>query len=273
MAGKTLMKARGARVPLLAAALLLGSVAPTRAAQRPGPRGRGNVSLLLAVKADGPRMEWSVRRTAAVIGKRCVRLGIRCEFRPRAGDQANRLRLRFAAPTDSGRVKRVLLAQGLELRAAVSPPHPHPLQEYATRAEAAAAAGADRDVFPLEDFRAGTHLVVERAAILTGDDVRNCATLRSGGGGISSEYEVDCQLRPAGAARLNAWTGANINRYVAVVFNGRALLAPYIKAPISLNIVVSGGFDRRQAEDVALILASGNLPAPVELLEEEVHQP
>jgi len=273
MAGMILMKMHVARVPLLAAALSLGGVAPARAAQRARPRDRGGLSLLLAVKADGQRMEWSVRRTAAVIKKRCAALGIRCELRPQAGDQANRLLLRFSTSGDPGRVKRVLLARGLEVRGGVSPPQPSPLREYSTRAAAAAAAGNDTDVCPLGDSGAETYLVVERAAIVTGDDARDCAALRSGGRGISSVYEVDCQLRPAGAARLKAWTGANINRYVAVIFDGRVLDAPYIRAPIWYNIVVSGGFNRRQAEDVALILASGNLPAPVELLEEGVYQP
>jgi preprotein translocase subunit SecD len=61
--------------------------------------------------------------------------------------------------------------------------------------------------------------------------------------------------------------------YVAVVYDGRALDVPYIRAPISYNVVLSGGFDRRQAEDVAVVLWGGNLPAPVEVLEEGTYTP
>jgi preprotein translocase subunit SecD len=268
-----LLNTRSGRAALLAVALVSCGVAAGRAAQGPRPRGRRGVSLLLAVKADGPRAGSAVGRTAAVLRKRCAGLRIRCELRPRPGGRANRLLIRFSPAAGAARVKRVLLAQGLELRAVVSPPSPSPLREYATRAEAAAAAGGDQDVLPLEDSDAETYLVAERAAIITGDDARGCAAVRADPHGFFSGYEVDCRLTPAGAARLKAWTGANINRYIAVVFNGRAVSAPYIKAPIWLNFAVSVGRDRRRAEEVAVILSSGNLPAPVELLEESAHKP
>lgn len=272
-AAGNLMWAPGPRLTLLLTCALLLPGAPTAAAaqKRRGPRDRGGVSLALAVRAAGPLLERSVERTAAVIESRCRRLRIYCELRRPTGGEANRLVLRFSTPTDAGRVKRILLAEGLELRAAVSPPFPARMSEYATRAEAEAAAGAGDVVFPLADGGAGTHLITERTPILTGDGVRDCAALKSDEG--FGKYEVDCRLRPEGAARLKAWTGANINRYVAVVFNGRALWAGSIRAPIEYNIVVSGGFDRRQAEDAAVILEGGNLPAPVELLEEGTYRP
>jgi preprotein translocase subunit SecD len=46
-----------------------------------------------------------------------------------------------------------------------------------------------------------------------------------------------------------------------------------VKATVGYNVVVSGGFDRQQAEDVAAVLAGGNLPAPVEVLEEGTYKP
>jgi len=259
-------------VSALAFALsLLAGAAEFASAQRRAPRDRGGTSLLLEVRAEGARMSDVVGRAAAVIRRRCARLGVYCRVGP--GGAANRLALRFSATKDSGRVKQTLLAQGLELRAVVSPPNPHPLLEYATRAEAEAAAGGDRDVFPYEEYEGETYIVAERAPIITGDDVRSAVALRAQGDGhlLSVSYEVDCRLRPAGGARLKAWTRANNNRYVAVVFDGRALSAPYIKAPIWLNVVVSGGFDRRQAEDLAVVIGAGNLPAPVSVIEETTY--
>lgn len=273
MREKSLKGALGPRLPLLLAfALLLpGAAAACAAQKRSRPQDRGGVSLLLAVKAAGPQLERSVAGTVAVIERRCARLGVYCNLQRREGDDGARLALRFSTTKDAGRVKRILLAEGMELRAVVSPPFPAPMPEYSTHAEAVAAAGVERDVFPFPDGDAVTHLVTERAAILTGDDLRSCAALASDES--FGEYEVDCQLRPEGAARLKAWTGANINRYVALVFNRRALSAAYIVAQIEYNVVVSGGFDRRQAKDVAVILESGNLPAPLELLEEGTYKP
>jgi len=269
MRGKNLKRARGPLGPLVAFALLLPGAPSAGAAQKKsrGPRDGGGVSLLLAVRAEGSQVERSMARAAAVIERRCARLGVYCKLRRETGGEGKRLALRFSTTKDAGRVKRILLAEGLELRAVVSLPFPAPGQEYSTRAEAAAAAGAEWDVFSqLTGGGAETYLITERSPILTGDDLRSCAALPSTEG--RGRYEVDCRLRPGGAARLKAWTGANINRRLAVIFNQRLLSAPYIVAPIEYNVVVSGGFDRRQAEDAAIVLDSGNLPAPVELLEE-----
>lgn len=273
MRGKSLKRALDPRLTLLAAALSLpGATAAAHAQKKKhGPRDRGGVSLLLAVGAEGAQAERSVARAASVIERRCARLGVHCELRRPAGGEANRLALRFSTPKDAGRVKRILLAEGLELRAVASPPFPAAMLEYATRAEALAAAGSDDEVFPFPGGLAETHLVAGRAPILTGDDVRNCAALKSDEG--LGKYEVDCQLRRGGAARLKAWTGANVGRYMAVVFNRRVLSAAYVVAQIEYNVVVSGGFDRRQAEDAAVVLDSGNLPAPVEVLEEGTYRP
>ncbi|MBC7931183.1 MAG: hypothetical protein H7Z38_11530 [Rubrivivax sp.] len=263
------MKSRSQILPLLAAALLLLGAAPACGAQKPKPKDRGGISLVLAVKTTGPQVEQSVKRTAAVIEKRCDRLGIYCKLERQAGEKANQLVLRFSTTMDAARVKRVLLAEGFALRAVASPPNPAALLEYSTSAEAVAAAGADKDVFRFADEE--MYLVAERPPIMTGDELRNCAAVESDEN--SAEYEVDCQLSSEGSARLKSWTGANLNRYVAVVFNRRALSAPYIRAEIKYNVVVSGGFDRQDAEDAAVILGSGNLPAPVEVLEEATYRP
>lgn len=264
------MKAPVTYVPPLAFALslLLGASAPLAAQKRRAPRDRGGTALLLEVRAEASRAASSVERTAEVIRGRCARLGVHCELDPQSGG-AGRLLLRFSARTDSGRVKSVLLAEGMEVRPVVSPPHPHPMEEYATRAEAAAAAGDGRDVLPFEGYGSETFIVVERAPIVTGDDVRSAVVIRSTDGHFGASYGVHCGLRRAGGARLKAWTSANVGRYVAVVYNGRVMSAPYIRAPIWLDVVLTGNFDRREAEDVAAVLSAGNLPAPVAVLEEK----
>lgn len=264
------MKTYALSLLLLTATLLPHGATTAGAAQkRLKPREAG-ASLLLEVKAEASGVAGSAERTAEVIRGRCRRLRIRCLLRPRAGGRENRLALSFSGPMEAERVKRILLAKGVELRPVVSPLNPDPMAEYLTRAEAEAAAGAERDVFPLGAPDHETYIVTERAPVVTGDDVRGAFALRAPSHD-SDGYEVDCQLKPAGAARLKRWTAANINRYIAVVYNGRALSAPYIRSPIWYNFVVAGNFTRQQASDVAAALGAGNLPAPVEVLEEEAH--
>lgn len=259
------MKARDACL-LLLALFLLGS---TSAAQKPKSQNKGGVQLMLAVTADSSRVDKVIARTVAVIRKRCRLLGIPCKFQRQMGEKANRLKIDVSTRMDADRIKRILLAEGLELRAVISPRFPEPMLDYPTRSQAMAAAGADNDVFssPGEEM----YFITERTPFFTGDDLGSCVVLRSEEN--FREYEVDCRLKPAGAARLEEWTGANINRYVALIFNREVLSAAYIKAPISYNVVVSGGFNKREAQDATVVLQSGNLLALVELVDEGTHIP
>lgn len=252
--------------PLLFSGLLLigpGSVSGEQRSKQKKPDG---VWLLLAVKEKGSNGARTVERTKAVIEKRCRLLGIFCRIERRLSDQPNRLILRFSSGMALARVKEILLAEGVEVRAIVSPPFPEPLLEYTSRAEAEAARGADQGVFPFLDVDSETYLITKRALILTGNDLRSCSYLPTPEG--FGKYEVNCRLRPAGSARLRAWTTANIDHYIAVLFNGWIVSAAYIKAPIWYDFTISGGFDKKQAQDLAVIFDSGNLPASVELLEE-----
>ena len=49
--------------------------------------------------------------------------------------------------------------------------------------------------------------------------------------------------------------------------------AAFIKSQITDTGVIGGRFSKQQAEDVALVLSTGNLPAPVELVEEGTYKP
>jgi preprotein translocase subunit SecD len=260
------MKARNACFPLLAFLLLVST--SESAAQKSKLQDQGGIRLALSVRADGPQVDQIISRTIAVIERRCRLLGIYCRLQ-RPDEKANRVTLDFSTRMESERVKRILLAKGLELRAVISPSFPDPLLDYATLSQAMAAAGADNDVFssPGEE----RYLATERVPFFTGDDLRRCVVLRSAES--LGEYEVDCRLKPAGATRLESWTRANINRYVAVIFDRGVLSVAYIKAPIFYNVVVSGGFNKRQAQDALVILQSGNLHPGVELAEDGTSSP
>lgn len=239
------------------------------------PPDRGGVRLVLAVKAEGEALEPSVERTFAVIKNRCDHLGIFCDLRREGGAGSKRLVLRVSGALDSSRVRSALLAQGLlELRPVVSPPNPWPPVTYPTRAEALAAAGVNHDVLPYagDDAEPGTFIVVERTRVITGQDLRDAEALSE-----TSEHDggylIAFSLKPEGAARLGSWTEANIGRYVAVALNGEARSVPFIRSKITEDGQITGNFTKEQAEDVALTLRGGGLPAPVEVLEEGEYKP
>jgi preprotein translocase subunit SecD len=266
---------KGTKPSLLAAALLLlcasASCAPP-GLLRARPGDQGGVLLLVAVKADGGEAFPAVEQAMRIMEGRCDKLGLRCEAEPEGGG-SDRFRLRVSGAKDVGRVKDVLLSQGMELRPVVSPLSPAPIKSYPTRAEAEVAAGASNDVLPfVAEGGHGSFLVVERTPVITGNDVSSARLFDISLPGDPRSYATIYNLKPEAAARFGAWTGANIYRYVAIVFNGQVRSAAFIQSRMTDSGVIHG-LTKQQAEDAALVLSSGNLPAPVELIKEEAYKP
>jgi preprotein translocase subunit SecD len=263
------------RLSACAAVALLLALAPsvggTRAAQRPpSRRERDGVYFLLAVRAEPERLEAAVARTIEVMRTRCLKLFERCVV-ARAGE-AGRVRVSVEAPRDRARVRAVLLAGGMEMRPVVSPSNPYPLKVYRTREEAAA--GAAGEVLPYDGAEEkGGFVVVERTTVITGDDVREAHPFDLTLPGGPDDFDISFRLKTEAAARFERWTGANVRRYIAVVLDGHVRTAPYIMSGMSDAGLIRGHFTREQALDTSLVLMSGNLPAPLELIKEGTYEP
>ncbi|HEX2952014.1 MAG TPA: protein translocase subunit SecD [Armatimonadota bacterium] len=71
--------------------------------------------------------------------------------------------------------------------------------------------------------------------------------------------------------RFGAITGANVNRYLAIVLDGKVISAPVIKSRIDGNGIISGGFkDMTEARDLSTLLNAGALPVNVNIVENRV---
>src|SRR4029079_10445759 len=115
-------------------------------------------------------------------------------------------------------------------------------------------------------------VVVEMPAIIDGSELRNANAIPTQGG-RSDDYEINFALKKAGAEKFGAWTGAHINDYMGVVLNGEVKSIAFIKSQIFDSGEISGRFTKESAEDLALTLRSGALPAPIEYLEERTVGP
>ena len=62
--------------------------------------------------------------------------------------------------------------------------------------------------------------------------------------------------------------GRNIGKYLAIVLNDEVKSAPIIKGQIFDSGQIDGRFTKAAAEDLALILKSGYLPATLTLIDE-----
>jgi preprotein translocase subunit SecD len=80
---------------------------------------------------------------------------------------------------------------------------------------------------------------------------------------------VNFRFDTAGGRRFGAVTSANVNQRLAIVLDNKVISAPNINSPITGGSgMIEGGFTVESAQDLALLLRAGALPAPLIILEE-----
>jgi len=80
-------------------------------------------------------------------------------------------------------------------------------------------------------------------------------------------------LSQEAGARFEQYTAANIGRYSAIVLDQKILSVPVIETAIRDTGQIRGARSREEAEDLALNLRSGSLPAGVQVMQERTVEP
>ena len=115
-------------------------------------------------------------------------------------------------------------------------------------------------------------VLLKKETSLTGDTIVD-ATVEFSQKTFGEPY-VSLTLNSAGAKIFAAVTGENVNRRLAIVLDGNVQSAPVIRERIpSGKAQISGGFSVDEANDLAIVLRAGALPAPIEILEERTIGP
>ncbi|HVA67139.1 MAG TPA: protein translocase subunit SecD [Elusimicrobiota bacterium] len=106
---------------------------------------------------------------------------------------------------------------------------------------------------------------------LTGANLDNA---RVDTGGDYGMPEVAFSFKPAAAEKFSNLTAANVGKDMAIVLDGVVQTAPVIKGRIpGGHGVIEGNFTIDEARDLAIVLRSGALPAPVNIIEEQTIGP
>jgi preprotein translocase subunit SecD len=116
-----------------------------------------------------------------------------------------------------------------------------------------------------------TYYLVRKAAVITGRDMKNARPGR--GGQFGDQNHVNFFLTAAGASKFGQATEANVNRFLAIVLDGKVQSAPRINSRIDDSGVIEGAFTPEEANDLALVLRAGALPAGLTYLEERTVGP
>jgi len=113
--------------------------------------------------------------------------------------------------------------------------------------------------------------LVETPVLMTGDVVTD-ARVRPGGRLEGPYVTVDLDRR--GADVFDALTASNVGRRLAIILDNTVYSAPVIKERIpGGRVQITGNFSIDDAHELAIVLRSGALPAPVNIIEERTVGP
>ncbi len=111
--------------------------------------------------------------------------------------------------------------------------------------------------------------ILQAASPITGSDLKSAR--RS-----TDEYgapNIAFSLNSSGASKFKAFTAANVGQQLAIVLDSKIITDPTIQSVLSYDSVITGRYTNDEADDLALKLRSGALPARMVLIHEQVIGP
>jgi preprotein translocase subunit SecD len=235
--------------------------------------GAGVWTFELPPNMDRTVRDMAVRSSLETIWNRVDQFGVAEPVIQRQGLESDRILVQLPGVDDPARVKDLISSTAfLEFQEVVAGPAPD-------RQSLLAAIGgiipADSEVLPgdregLDGQIIGTdYYLLKKAAIISGQELR--AARRS-----QDEYGqavVNFSTQPYAADKFGQYTGSHIGTRMAIVLDQRVISAPVIESRIPGDGRITGNFSVEEAEDLALKLRAGALPATITYLEERTVGP
>jgi preprotein translocase subunit SecD len=218
--------------------------------------------------------EEAVNQALLTIERRVNELGVAEPIVARQG-AVDQILVQLPGVTDVNRAKEIIRNTAL-LELKIVEQGPFPSEEAARQAynnnlppDLVIVAGSE-DVAATGGATPGTvYYVVRRVAPITGRDLRTARTSLD----QNNLPAVGFTLNQDGAQRFGRLTEQNLNRQLAIILDNRVFTAPVIQGRITDEGQITGSFTQQEASDLALVLRSGALPAPLDFLEERTVGP
>jgi preprotein translocase subunit SecD len=129
---------------------------------------------------------------------------------------------------------------------------------------AAARVPPDSMILP-EEGGAEQQLAVRRRALVSGDMLTNA----SPGYDQFNRPDINFRFNGTGTRRFAEATSQNVGKRFAIVLDNKIISAPTIQEPITGGSgQITGNFTLEEANNLALLLRSGALPAPLKVMEQ-----
>jgi preprotein translocase subunit SecD len=230
--------------------------------------GSGNFELTLRAAELAVLRQETVTQAIETIRRRVDELGLAEPVIVPHGDEGNQILVQLPGFDDVVRAKELIRSTArLELRLvrAVG------LSQDQLLASGAQPPGTEILSGPAE--RSGTdrvYYLLERAPVITGRDLKYAKRALDF---ETNTPNVSFTLKPDAAGRFQQTTRASIGRQLAIVLDNQVVSAPVIQGAIYDQGQITGNFTVEQAQDLAIKLRSGALPASLEYQEERTVGP
>jgi preprotein translocase subunit SecD len=239
----------------------------------PAPGQASSYMLTMRASTINTIRERTMAQSEETIRRRIDALGLTEPVVAPYGQADNEIVVELPGEADPGRAKSVIQAGGqLELRrvADVTP--------YASEAAALAAHGGvlppGTEMVPAKSTdpaSPGGVYLVDRTPIITGRDLRSATPQLSTD--TPGSYEVSFTISTDAARRFGPFTEQNIGRPMAIMLDKKVESAPTIQSRIDDSGRITGRFGQQEANDLALVLRAGALPASIVYQEERTVGP
>jgi preprotein translocase subunit SecD len=226
----------------------------------------GTYTFTMKPNVQRQRRTEAVTQAKTTIDRRVNELGVSEPVVATYGKNGDQIVVELPGFSDIGRAKSIISNTAvLELKLVEAGPMSDQaalLQPYGGKVP------DDMEVLPGGPSGAGdpsqVYYLVKRVAAIRGTDLRGARQSTDEIGKPAVAFTLNSQ----GIAKFTAVTGANIGRQLAIVLDKRVMSAPVIEGRIDkAEARITGSFTPQEADDLALILRSGALPASLSYLE------
>ena len=244
--------------------------------------GNGNFSLVMIPAVESDLRDQSVRQALEILRNRIDEFGLTEPVVQREGLKGDRIIIELPGVDDPNRVKGLLqetaalefeividrdtTEEGLNKRYQGKLPqdsHILPAKPVKQTDE------AGNKIRTKEGDKPPEYFLLKKHSPISGKDLRNARR----GTDQYGQPRVDFEIKRDSANSFGKFTAENKDHRMAIILDSKVTSAPTIQDAIYNAGVITGNFTIQEAEDLALVLRTGALPASLEIFEERTIGP
>lgn len=218
------------------------------------------------------KSEEAVELAIKIIRERVNTFGVTEPVVQRQGLTGGRVIIQLPGVEDTDRVKKLIEGTArLELKLVIAGPAPTPEallsahnNQVPPGAEVLAHTGVRDDGTSFTEY-----LLVQKQAIISGEELQSAVRTVDQYG----RPAVSFNLTSAAGQKFGRFTESNIGKNLAIVLDNKVQSFPTINSRITTSGIIEGSFTIEEANDLAVMLQSGALPAGLAFLEQRVVGP